>query len=190
MTIDVTTSLAALLAGEELQLLRWPAQEDLRQELRSAGMPRLLVLDPEQAPPEEWDDLEDWIREPFDILEFEARKATLLARVRRVERRPRIDESGLLWVDHSWVAIPTRQLPIAQLLVDRLDNVVRRDELLALCDEAGLSDHAAALQAAVGRLERRFASVGLRLRSVRGRGYLLELDDSDSSDLRKIRTAN
>lgn len=189
MTLDVTTSLAALLAGD-LHLLRWPEQGDLREVLRLAGTPCLLVVGQDQPPPEEWDELEDWIREPFDILEFEARKSTLLARVRRVERRPRIDESGLLWVGHSWAAIPTRQLSIAQMLVDRLDSVVRRDELIALCDEAGSSDHAAALQAAVGRLERRFASVGLRLRSVRGRGYLLELDDSGSSDTRKIRAAN
>ena len=51
------------------------------------------------------------------------------------------------------------------------------------CAAAGHSTHATALKAAVGRLERRLAPLGLRLRSIRARGYLLEVHDDDFGDL-------
>ena len=42
----------------------WPAQEDRRAELRSAGRARLLLLEGGVAPPPAIDELEDWIRMP------------------------------------------------------------------------------------------------------------------------------
>jgi DNA-binding response OmpR family regulator len=80
-------------------------------------------------------------------------------------------------VGDDWVALSPGQRPIAQLLIARLGRVVRHDDLVVACAAAGHSTHTTALKAAVGRLERRLAPLGLRLRSIRARGYLLELDD-------------
>ena len=55
-----------------------------------------------------------------------------------------------------------------------MGSVVRKDELVAAAASAGGSSHADAVKAAMARLGRRLAPLGLVLRSVRGRGYLLE----------------
>jgi DNA-binding response OmpR family regulator len=186
MTIDVSSALATALAGDEVPLLRWPAQEPLRRRLAAAGAPRLLLLTADHPPPDDWDDLEDWLREPVDVEELEVRRQTVRTRARRARLRPRFDEGGLLHVGDAWIDLSPGQLPLARLLVDELDRVVRHEELEAACAAAGVSTHATALKAAMGRLERRLAAVGLRLRSIRGRGYLLEPpelpDEEDPAD--------
>jgi two-component system, OmpR family, response regulator len=149
--------------------------------LAAAGTPRLLLLTDRHPPPDDWDEIEDWVREPIDPDEIEVRRQTVVARARRIARRPWFDDTGLLRVGDDWVDLSPGQLPVARLLVDELDRVVRREELAAVCEAAGVSAHATALKAAMGRLERRLAPVGLRLRSIRGRGYLLELDDGPGS---------
>ena len=187
MTIDVSSALATVLAGDEVPLLRWPAQEPLRRRLAVAGAPRLLLLTADHPPPEHWDDLEDWIREPVDVADLEVRRETVRCRARQARRRPWFDDTGLLRVGDGWVDLSPGQRPIARLLVDELDRVVRHEELATVCEAAGVSPHATALKAAMGRLERRLAPVGLRLRSIRGRGYLLELDDDTDGDRRHRR---
>jgi DNA-binding response OmpR family regulator len=80
-------------------------------------------------------------------------------------------------VGDAWIDLSPGQLPVARLLVAELDRLVRREDLVAACEAAGTSTHVTALKAAVGRLETRLGAVGLRLRTIRGRGYLLELED-------------
>jgi hypothetical protein len=70
-------------APDDVRVLRWPAEEPLRRELRDAAVPRLLVLDQSCDAPEEWDCLEDWIRSPYSAVDFEARRATIAARAAR-----------------------------------------------------------------------------------------------------------
>jgi hypothetical protein len=186
MGADVAThslpALTALAAGSvdvDVPLLRWPAEEDRRRALAEVGHPRLLLLAVDQPPPDDWDDLEDWLREPVDPVELEVRRLTVRRRADKARRRPWFDDAGLLRSGDGWVDVPPGQVPMARLLVERLDQVVRRDELVAACEAAGVSTHATAVKAAVGRLERRLAPLGLRLRSIRGRGYLLEVEDAD-----------
>jgi two-component system response regulator TctD len=175
----VLTALAAGSVDADVPLLRWPDEEDRRQALAAAGQPRLLLLTAHQPPPDEWDALEDWLREPVDPVELEVRRLTVRRRADKARRRPWFDDAGLLRSGDGWVDIPPGQVPMAKLLVERLDQVVRRDELVAACEAAGVSTHATAVKAAVGRLERRLGPLGLRLRSIRDRGYLLEIEDAD-----------
>ena len=183
MTIDISPALATALTGDEVPLLRWPAQEPLRRRLAASGTPRLLLLTDRHPPPDDWDELEDWIREPVDLDELDVRRQTVRARARLVRRRPWFDDNGLLWVGDAWIDLSPGQLPVARLLVAELDRLVRREDLVVACEAAGMSTHVTALKAAVGRLETRLAAVGLRLRTIRGRGYLLELEDEvDGAD--------
>jgi hypothetical protein len=177
--LPVLTALAAGSIDDDVPVLRWPAEEDRRQALAAAGQPRLLLLGVGQPPPDDWDDLEDWLREPVDPVELEVRRLTVRRRADKARRRPWFDEAGLLRSGDAWVDIPPGQVPMARLLIDRLDQVVHRDELVTACRSAGVSTHATAVKAAIGRLERRLAPLGLRLRSIRGRGYMLEIDDAD-----------
>ena len=179
MTYTLSTSLAAELASTDLPTLRWPEQEDLRRQLAETDTPRLLVVAEGHPPPEEWDELEDWIREPVEPAELDARRAGIRARASRRRRRPRLDDDGLLWVGDAWVGVPPGQVPMVGLLVDRIGQVVRYEELAGAAESAGASGHIAAVKAHLTRLERRLSPLGLRLRSVRARGCLLELCPED-----------
>jgi hypothetical protein len=174
MTYTLSTSLAAELTSTDLAILRWPEQEDRRRQLAETETPRLLVVAEGHPPPERWDELEDWIRAPVDPAEFDARKATIRARASRWRRRPRLDDDGLLWVGDAWVDVPHGQLPVVRLLVDRIGQVVGYEEMAEACESAGTSGHIAAVKGHLTRLERRLTPLGLRLRSVRARGVLLE----------------
>jgi two-component system, OmpR family, response regulator len=174
MTYTLSTSLAAELASTDLPILRWPEQDSLRRQLAESEIPRLLVVAEGHPPPDRWDELEDWIREPVALDELDARKASIRARASRWRRRPRLDDDGLLWVGDAWVGVSPGQAPMVRLLVDRVGQVVRYEEMTEACESAGTSGHIAAIKAHLTRLERRLAPLGLRLRSVRSRGVLLE----------------
>jgi DNA-binding winged helix-turn-helix (wHTH) protein len=71
------------------------------------------------------------------------------------------------------VSLPPVGARITRALVDRLGGVVARDELA----RSGWPDGAPgrnALDVHVLRLRRRLATVGLAIRTVRSRGYLME----------------
>lgn len=158
----------------DVVLVRWPDEADRREELRRFGRPRLLVLDDSVAPPTDLDVLEDWIRLPAD-------DSDVAARVESLERRaaatngdvPSLDEDGVLRVDRRWVALPPVEARLTAALLDRFGAVVSR-EVLA---KAGWPDGAPgrnALDVHVLRLRRRLEPLGLAIRTVRSRGYVLE----------------
>jgi DNA-binding winged helix-turn-helix (wHTH) protein len=82
-------------------------------------------------------------------------------------------------VGRRWVAVPERQLPVVQLLVERFGSIVSRLELSDVYATSGSADPAA-LKSMMLRLARRVRPVGLELSIVRGRGFLLQhADDSE-----------
>ena len=80
----------------EVARIPWPAGEAERARLAGAGGPRLLVVSEDAAPPVVADELEDWIREPVDIIELAVRCETLRARAQARARAPRLEPEGVL----------------------------------------------------------------------------------------------
>lgn len=155
----------------DVAMVRWPDEAERRAELAAAGRPCLLVVGPDDQAPEV-SLLEDWVREPLHPDEVSARQAGLAARQLCAER-PRLDD-GLVLFRGGWAAVPPAQIRMAELLVERFGRVVRKDELAEAAWDAGGSAHAQAVKAALIRLGHRLAPLGLELRSLRGRGYLLQ----------------
>lgn len=157
-----------------VELVRWPEEETRRARLRLDGVPRLLLVDHGSPPPRTGDELEDWVRVPADEVDLHARVENLEARVRlRAGERPRLDEDGVLRVNGSWVPLPPVEARLTGALLARHGSVVSRDALAA----SGWPDGAPgrnALDVHVLRLRRRIAPLGLTIRTVRSRGYLLE----------------
>ena len=87
--------------------------------------------------------------------------------------RPQLDEDGLLRNRGEWVAIPDAQLPVVALLVDRYDRLVPTETLAAAYVEGGHSGNDASIRSLMCRVSRRVSAIGLRLRTVRGRGVVL-----------------
>lgn len=159
----------------DVSVLRWPAEDDLRQQLAWFGLPRILLVEPGQPPPALLDAREDWMRTPADRVDLRARAEAVRQRAGSTTEPaiPRLDEDGLLRVGAGWVALTPTQVPVVAMLLAHLDRVVRFDELIAAYEGSGGSGHPASVRTLVGRLAARVRPLGLELVSVRRRGVLL-----------------
>ncbi len=164
----------------DVELVRWPEERRRRDRLRREGTPRLLLVDTHEPAPDPADCLEDWVRLPASDADVEARRRAVLVRARRHEAgAPALDDDGVLRLDDRWVALPPVEARLAAALVERLGAVVSRDAL----SRAGWPDGPPgrnALDVHVLRLRRRLGPVGLAIRTVRSRGYLLERAEAPS----------
>ena len=154
--------------------MRWPREEPSRARLRADGVPRVLLVEDGAPPPSVADELEDWIRVPADEADLHARVDALTRRARaRTAGAPTLDDDGVLRVADAWVPLPPVEARLTAALLERAGAVVSRDAL----GRAGWPDGAPgrnALDVHVLRLRRRLGPVGLAIRTVRSRGYLLE----------------
>jgi hypothetical protein len=162
------------LVDASISVLRWPEEEPLRQQLAWFGLPRLLLIERGTRPPELVDEMEDWVRTPTDPQDLQARSEVLRRRAHTSSTRaPVLDDDGLLWVGSTWVSLTSAQAPVASLLLDNLNKVVRFDAIAATYDAAGGSRHPASVRTLLARLGARVHGVGLELVTIRRRGVIL-----------------
>ncbi|MEY2473532.1 MAG: two-component system, OmpR family, response regulator [Actinomycetota bacterium] len=158
----------------DVVLLRWPAEASRREDLVEIGHARLLLVEDGEMPPEQSDCLEDWIRVPASELDLRARLVALEGRAaRHAPSTPTLDADGVLRFGAGWVSLPPVEARLTEVLVERFGAVVGRESLT----RAGWPDGNAgrnALDVHVLRLRRRLTDVGLVIKTVRSRGYLLE----------------
>lgn len=168
----------------DVSRVRWPEETSLLEELRALGRPRLLLVEDDAPPPRaDADDLEDWIRLPADNVDVQARVARLRLRMQvHLERPPTIDDDGVTRLRDRWVSLPPVEARLAGALVDRFGSVVSRETLARAGWPAGVPGRNA-LDVHMVRLRRRLAPLGLAIRTVRSRGYLLERDAIDAGQV-------
>ncbi|HYF44961.1 MAG TPA: helix-turn-helix domain-containing protein [Acidimicrobiales bacterium] len=171
------------MTGGEVSLVRWPLDDARLTALRRQGRARLLVIENGEAPPITDDPLEDWIRVPAPESDLEARIARLERRLRGRTGPPHLDEDGVLRADDGWVALPPVESRLAAQLLDRWGAVVSRADLARAGWPAGAPGRNA-LDVHVLRLRRRLEPLGLAIRTVRSRGYLLERAAPDTPSRR------
>jgi len=158
----------------DVVLVRWPRERLKRDELLAEGRLRLLLIEDDNDPPVMEDLNEDWIRVP-------AADADVQFRVEGLRRRweatlgslPELDPDGLLRHAGRWVSLPPVEARLTTSLLDRFGAVVSRDQLSRSGWPRGAPGRNA-LDVHMLRLRRRIAPVGLVIKTVRSRGYLLE----------------
>ncbi len=161
----------------EVVLVRWPLERQRCEELRHQGRPRLLLVENGTPVPVTCDDLEDWIRLPVDEVDLQVRVQTLARRAEaRHDAAPELDDDGVLRLGRRWTSLPPVEARLTGALLERSGAVVSR-ELLARAGWPSGAPGRNALDVHVLRLRRRLAPVGLVIRTVRSRGYLLEQSD-------------
>jgi two-component system OmpR family response regulator len=158
----------------DVVLLRWPEESVRRTELELVARPRLLLVEPNEPPPDCTDPLEDWIRMPADDRDVRARLRALVERA-GVER-PQLDEDGLLWFRGRWVSLSPVERALVEALLERFGAVTGRDALRKRAWPDGLPSRNA-LDVHMVRLRRRISELSLEIRTVRSRGYLLQAVD-------------
>jgi two-component system OmpR family response regulator len=158
----------------DVVLLRWPREADSRDRLASEGRARLLLVENGALPPTVEDPLEDWIRVPAADADVRARLDTLALRGRApAPAPPALDDDGVLRFAGAWTSLPPVEARLTGALLERMGSVVSRDGLARAGWPAGAPGRNA-LDVHVLRLRRRLVPVGLVIRTVRSRGYLLE----------------
>ncbi len=160
----------------DVTLLRWPSESARRQRLSLAGGPRLLLVEDGEHPPPVLDCLEDWVRVPAPEEEVLARVQALS--VRRAAHQldaPGLDVDGVLRFRGKWVSLPPLETRMMEALLARFGAVVSRETLAKAGWPEGITGRNA-LDVHVLRLRRRLEPLGLAIRTVRSRGYLLETD--------------
>jgi DNA-binding response OmpR family regulator len=124
------------------------------------------------AAPEPSDPLEDWIRLPAAEDDLRVRVSTLASRAGRAAVAPTVDDDGLLRYRGRWVTLSPVERALAAALIDRFNAVVGRDTLVRRAWPGGSPTRNALVH--MLRLRRRISALGLEVRTVRARGYLLQ----------------
>jgi DNA-binding response OmpR family regulator len=160
----------------DVAILRWPLEEDRRQTLVARGLPRVLLVDDEHEAPVVIDVIEDWIRMPASQDDIDLRCRTVATRAAAQKTvEPELDADGVLRCGSDWVSLPPVEARLMTALLDRFGAVVSRDQLARAGWPKGAPGRNA-LDVHMLRLRRRIDPVGLVIRTVRSRGYLLEAD--------------
>ncbi len=131
---------------------------------------------------------DDYLVKPFDLPE-------LLARLRALKRRAagRIGETlplGELELDLTQrelrhrgerVGLSPRELALTELLMDKAGRVVPKDSIVARLSswESDFSENS--VEVYVHRLRKRFAELGVVIKTVRGFGYVMEAAEGGSA---------
>ena len=154
-------------------LVWWPDEARELAELRDSGRLRLIVVQEGAEPPISGDPFEDWVRST-DSGSIPDRLAGLVARTKPL-LRPSLDASGVLRVGTRWTPLSANEIPIARRLVDDFGSIVPIGEIVedAVSVSSAVSTEPAALRQRMRRLRNRVRGVGLDLRVIRRRGYVL-----------------
>lgn len=155
----------------QVALIRWPDDEARLVEARGQGSPRLILVSPDADPPAVADPLEDWVRLPAPDTDVRVRVETLATRAAEMSLPTVAD--GVLTYGESWVPVSPLEERLAAELCHRLGVVVSRQTLVraAWPDDTPSRN---ALDVHVLRLRRRIEPLGLEIKTVRSRGYILQ----------------
>lgn len=175
--IDVGCADGAELAGlggiDDIQLVWWPDQAELRRSGPQTTA-RLLLVAPDAEPPARLSFLEDWMRLPLDPAEFATRRAELLRRMGEAQPLT-LDDDGLVRRGRSWVALSPLEVALFRPLLADRGRVVARPALLASAREHTTATDPGFLDTYIRRLRDRLEPLGVAIRTVRGVGHMLDV---------------
>ncbi|MBC6447529.1 helix-turn-helix domain-containing protein [Actinokineospora xionganensis] len=156
-----------------VKFVRWPAESDLREECTALRHLCLLIVEHGAPPPEDLSPNEDWVRPPIVPQDLQARVRQLAARA-VLNTKPVLDPAGILYFRDASVTLSLTQCDMLAPLISRFCGLVYRDELREILEQSGASSSSNALDLHVMRLRRRLQLVGLGVRNVWGRGFVVE----------------
>ncbi|MBL1097917.1 winged helix-turn-helix domain-containing protein [Streptomyces coffeae] len=119
------------------------------------------------------DPVEDWVRPPISRDDLEARVRALQNRFNS-RRIPTLDSAGNLRFGRHSITISTTQTELMKLLIERFDEVVYRNEFVHCLASRMPTLTRNSLDLHIMRLRRRLLPIDLSIRTVWGRGYMLE----------------
>lgn len=123
---------------------------------------------------------DDYLDKPFERTEFEARVRALLRRrsggLSHVGRVSWSTESGQVWLDGADLALTRNDASLLHTLLQQPGRILTK---AALAKRLAPSDQSASensVEVYIYRLRKKLTGAGLAIRTVRGLGYVLEVD--------------
>jgi len=163
--------------------------EVLRQLRKSPGTGSILMLTARDAEADRVRGLDlgadDYVTKPFSLPEFEARVRALIRRSQAV-RGPTlrlgtltIDSTGRrAQIDGQDLDLTPREWGVLEYLLTRTGQVVSKEQMLqALCSWDDTLTHNA-IEVYISRLRNKLQTAGIKIRTVRGFGYMVEEPDA------------
>lgn len=157
----------------DVQYLRWPSESKKRERCQALGVPRLLLLEHQTPAPLCVDALEDWVRPPVTKEDMRTRARALKERAMSCIT-PAVDHNDMLRYGDRWLALSPVEARLMCGLTESYRTVVSREVLVECGWPSQQRPGRNALDLHILRLRRRIAPLGLALRTVWSRGYLLE----------------
>ncbi|MEU5432009.1 winged helix-turn-helix domain-containing protein [Streptomyces sp. NPDC020719] len=155
-----------------VRILRWPEQAGQLDQCRADGVPRLLLVEAATPPPRCVDELEDWIRTPADPQDLQARQAAL--QLRAAPRDPVLDRHGIVHFGGQSVPLAPGEADLVRLLLSEYRGIVSREDLMAQMWPTTEEHRRNALDVRILRVRRRLAPLGLVIKTVWSKGYMLD----------------
>lgn len=127
---------------------------------------------------------DDFLSKPFDLREFDARCRALLRRTQGVASGTTV--IGELEFDRGAkvaklrgvpLTLPNREYRLLEILIGNVDRVVSKDDIASQLFDFDAEGGSNAIELYIGRLRRKLGTA-LRIRTVRGVGYIAETTDS------------
>jgi two-component system OmpR family response regulator len=160
----------------------------LRQLRRSGQAGSILILTAHDAEADRVRGLDlgadDYVTKPFSLPEFEARVRALIRRSQAV-KSPRLHFGGLMIdtvarrasIGDESLDLTPREWAVLEYLLMRVGQVVSKEHMLqAMCSWDDSLTHNA-IEVYISRLRSKLQHAGVRIRTVRGFGYMLEEPD-------------
>ncbi len=167
-------------ASDGVVVVHWPEDAEHARELARIGIPRLLLVAADAEPPdgsELSDELSAWVRMPAYERDVQAQIVEL--RSRASIGRPILGDHGLLWRGSKWVALSPIEARLTAAFIARPGRVISRGRL----EETGWPGgrpNGRSVDARIKALRRRIAPVGMRIHTVRGQGYIAEIQPASA----------
>lgn len=161
------------IGQDDVRLVRYPAEADRLAEYRRSGVPRLLVVEAGASPPVCVDACEDWVRAVVSQGDLLVRIAALRARRNRL-RVPRVDPTGVLRVGARSVPLSPTETALLDELTGNFGELTAKEDLAERLPQCADTPRRNALHLHITRIRRRIRPLGLSIRTVRDRGYVLE----------------
>ena len=168
----IEQSFDALGEIDGVVVLRWPEDAARATELERIGTPRLFLVAPEAEAPDVSGELCEFVRLPAHERDVQALIVEL--RGRASIARPILGDHGLLWRGNQWVALSPIEARLTAAFVARPGRVLSRARL----ERTGWPDgtpNERSVDARIKALRRRVAPIGMRIHTVRGQGYIAEI---------------